>query len=584
MAGTKRSKNAKDKGGKRAKTEKMVTDVHSVTPHKSKQSKRENNHSPTKQKERKSVSDDRELNSRRKTTVAFYENDQYIEMEAEGQDEEFLSETESQGKSDAEASDDVNNNAVVSSDETGLEDGECSQDTDEDDEIVFTHQEASKEMGEKDKPGWEAGTKSMIERSVTQSMNKMQSYFEQKFEDMSKFAELEKQLAENKRKLDLLKAKGKFSRTLKNPLDGEETLSEITIYNNAIEKQQRQSTSSEEGVNTSDEFMFEDSIVEEELRRKGPNDDRDNQQTKEKRSLVSVVIDKGKQVKELAVERAEEIIQEAESARAGIYEIPGKQCELEINNKLNELRMNVKSLASAQLDEDYLLVASHVDPIIRQKIINHEYVDFAKLLRKDKQLEDEQKMTMINKGGMMYWVPLERNTSINGYGKWDQAFRVFLDIYSGKYLERTSELIQYNHIIHTAAGTYAWENVARYDQEFRCHMERHPTRSWGVILQQAWTMFLKDRVVTHNHTPQGKNNSGSVSHGEGKNVNRKLCFGFNRGFCKFGTKCRFEHRCGYCNKFGHGTYNCRTAQAITLAQQTREAKVEGKKIEQDETK
>ena len=45
-------------------------------------------------------------------------------------------------------------------------------------------------------------------------------------------------------------------------------------------------------------------------------------------------------------------------------------------------------------------------------------------------------------------------------------------------------------------------------------------------------------------------------------TNKKLCFDFNAGHCTFGKKCRFDHRSGFCGKFGHGTYNCRKAAAI----------------------
>lgn len=83
---------------------------------------------------------------------------------------------------------------------------------------------------------------------------------------------------------------------------------------------------------------------------------------------------------------------------------------------------------------------------------------------------------------------------INGYQKWDQAFRVFLDIYAGHLPERTSEHIQYSHIIQTVSFSYSWENAYLYDIEFRRQVERHSTNSWGNILQQAWTIFLKDRV------------------------------------------------------------------------------------------
>ena len=162
-----------------------------------------------------------------------------------------------------------------------------------------------------------------------------------------------------------------------------------------------------------------------------------------------------------------------------------------------------------------MLVASHVDEVTHAKIERGEYVDFVKLIRKDKVMdEEEQKMIMVNKGGMSYWIPMtDQNQPISGYGKWDQAFRVFLDIYTTSYPNRTSELIQYGHIIHTASMTYAWENVYLYDREFRRHMERHPSHSWGVILQQAWTMFLKDC-----------NNHGTNQRGYGNNFHNSSGF------------------------------------------------------------
>ena len=36
-----------------------------------------------------------------------------------------------------------------------------------------------------------------------------------------------------------------------------------------------------------------------------------------------------------------------------------------------------------------------------------------------------------------------------------------------------------------------------------------------------------------------------------------ICKRFNRGHCTFGPSCRFEHRCKYCKKFGHGIHVCR---------------------------
>ena len=90
-----------------------------------------------------------------------------------------------------------------------------------------------------------------------------------------------------------------------------------------------------------------------------------------------------------------------------------------------------------------------------------------------------------------------------------------------------------------------------YDCEFRIHMSKNPLRNWGIILQQAYTMILKDRTSGSSARPEGQSTGGSSS------KSKKVCYAFNRGRCKFGNRCRFEHKCGTCAKFGHGNHNCR---------------------------
>ena len=60
--------------------------------------------------------------------------------------------------------------------------------------------------------------------------------------------------------------------------------------------------------------------------------------------------------------------------------------------------------------------------------------------------------------------------TINSFSKWEQAFRIFSNIYTKEHPNRASELIQYNHVIHTIASTYTWENVYAYDRQFRMHL------------------------------------------------------------------------------------------------------------------
>ena len=149
------------------------------------------------------------------------------------------------------------------------------------------------------------------------------------------------------------------------------------------------------------------------------------------------------------------------------------------------------------MDEDYQMIDSHLDDNLRDKILKWEYVDFSKLIPKSKGgwEEEHQRLEIINKNGVSFLslVSERESVQITSYSKWEQAFRIYSNVVTLKYAQKGPELLQYNHTIQTAATTYTWENVHSYDHEFRHHIARHPDRSWVIILQQAWTMLLKDR-------------------------------------------------------------------------------------------
>ena len=162
---------------------------------------------------------------------------------------------------------------------------------------------------------------------------------------------------------------------------------------------------------------------------------------------------------------------------------------------------------------------------------------------------------MIIKGGKTFYVPVSETTSINSFQKWEQAFRVYSNIYSKFNPSRAPELIEYNYIIHTVSLSYTWENVYLYDKDFRMHLARNPEHSWTIILQQAWALRLKDRVGTgYANSTSG----GMVPSPDGNKEKRTdNCKHFNRGHCSFGSSCRYEHRCSYCFKLGHPILTCR---------------------------
>ena len=133
-------------------------------------------------------------------------------------------------------------------------------------------------------------------------------------------------------------------------------------------------------------------------------------------------------------------------------------------------------LSTAQIDEDYQMIDSHLDKVIKKKIQNFEYIDFSKIISKTRpSKEDEQRLEIVNRNGMTYLAPVAGDSiQINTYNRWEQAFRIYSNIITAWFPEKASELLQYNHTIHMASMTYVWENVYAYDREFRHHISHHP--------------------------------------------------------------------------------------------------------------
>ena len=168
-------------------------------------------------------------------------------------------------------------------------------------------------------------------------------------------------------------------------------------------------------------------------------------------------------------------------------------------------------------------------------------------------------MVMINKDGHVYWAPEgEANAnkrlagaSISSFHKWEQAFRIFSHIYVSAHPDRASELTQYSYIIHDAAQAFPWDNVYGYDILFRRHMSKFPAHNWGVILQQALAFKMRPTSIHRSNSDRNE--------GQRNKSKRDVCWKFNSGKCTDGLSCKFDHRCAFCFKFGHGSHNCRKA-------------------------
>ena len=68
--------------------------------------------------------------------------------------------------------------------------------------------------------------------------------------------------------------------------------------------------------------------------------------------------------------RSEQMIKEAEASRAKVLGTPGKE---------DSQLIPMSYLHSAYVDEEYLVMGSHLDERTIKRIINHEFVDFGKV-------------------------------------------------------------------------------------------------------------------------------------------------------------------------------------------------------------
>ena len=264
--------------------------------------------------------------------------------------------------------------------------------------------------------------------------------------------------------------------------------------------------------------------------------------------------------------RANKVIKEAEVAKARLYELPGEIVVSEAPRFMPgaqgdaqnpNLSLQNQFVHSAMVDEGYSVVAMHLEDTVCAKIVNHEYVDFSKLLAKDRIAEDDrgvELVPMLHGGKTIFAPPIDRENAITSFSKWEQAFRVYSAIYTKTYPGRAHELIQYNHMIHNAATTFIWSNVYSYDRDFRIHMSKNPGRAWGIILQQAWAFQLKTKL---SEIPGSQPGRGGEKGKWNNPAKREVCYRYNRGKCSYGNNCKLEHRCGICSKRGHGSWNCR---------------------------
>ena len=467
--------------------------------------------------------------------VQFEEDDQLIQMDVDADDFSSEGEVEESDSENADQQMEVSmNHSLISTAEMDSEAEATEAESETENEEIPEHEAGRQRVGRSKETKKRVSVEDKLD-TLTSTLQVMQDMMIKKgfFED-EKTRKSEKKKGEKPKIIDKPNKKkvnemGTTSATV--------TSSETTIYEKAVKqvseefdeirvdpeihfrqkksKKDRISSSSDEPVDTSDEFMDvdvpfkEDDFIAEcavanEHRGHGGfpwqsrsrNHEQNGRRSRSGRSPTSRWLDKG-----------EEMVWQAEAARAKIFAVPGKELNLHqdgmIGRFINESNLKMQQQQNSVIcDENYMMMGTHLDSQTQSKIVNHEYVDFAKLIPKDRiAKEDDHRLEIANRGGSTFFIPVsDRDTTrIHNFSRWEQAFRVFSNVYTKAYPARATELIQYNHLIYTASLSFIWDNVYLYDREFHMHLSNFPQRSWSVICNKhgrlVWKIELEEEIV-----------------------------------------------------------------------------------------
>ena len=261
-----------------------------------------------------------------------------------------------------------------------------------------------------------------------------------------------------------------------------------------------------------------------------------------------------------------------ESEKYKVHLAAPKGLEINCDVDFDELQ----AMRKFDSDDDFFHVTCHVDPSLKLKIQKGEFVDLDKLLPRDKNIggnptNEEGAMELVTHDGHTYFTPArDRDTKISSLERWDQAFRIYAAIYTETHPGRASEIWQYVYVIHKAAQSYQWDNIAFYDVTFHHLMAEKPWWSWGKTYLQGWNLAMNDPLPKQ---PKAGNNpartiNDSASSTKSPNWRDNCCWRFNKGRCD-AANCGFDHRCKYCGKWGHGRHNCRKRLAKQSANGSR---------------
>ena len=181
-------------------------------------------------------------------------------------------------------------------------------------------------------------------------------------------------------------------------------------------------------------------------------------------------------------------------------------------------------------------MAVHVPKQIQDKIMSHQYINLALLLKGSLELAEicSGATLHINEKGGIESRPKVTKQAIRNIDEWTDAFIVFASICLQKYHDKSIDILRHMSILREAATRYPASAWRTYDEQCRLRQVSKSTRpSWGSLNGELWL-----RVMT---IPQS-NAAGLGSMVKPVTLihqNSLTCNAFNDGNCTWNS-CKFR--------------------------------------------
>ena len=138
-----------------------------------------------------------------------------------------------------------------------------------------------------------------------------------------------------------------------------------------------------------------------------------------------------------------------------------------------------------------MLLSKHILANIKCRIWSNRYVDFAYLIESDPTEETPyQFVQSTTNPGTLTLAQAKSSSKIDGWVNWNKVLRIFTEIYCMKYPTKCMQLLQYSTILKNLSSRFPFDQVYRYDKDFRADLDWYPNKEWHIIDTQLWSITL----------------------------------------------------------------------------------------------